>query len=43
MTYGDRLAVMQITEHKFTLELKKKKIQALSVGTREDLLRFFKK
>ena len=41
MTYGDRLAVMQITEHKFTLELKKK-TRALSVGTLEDLLCFLK-
>lgn len=41
MTYGDRLAVMQITEHKFTLELKKK-TQVLSVGTLDDLLCFLK-
>lgn len=42
MTYGDRLTVMQITEHKFTLELKKKKTRVLSVGTLEDLLCFLK-
>lgn len=42
MTDGDRLAVMQITEHKFTLELKKKKTQVLSVGTLDDLLCFLK-
>lgn len=32
MTYGDRMAVMQITEHKFTLELKKKRFKPFQWG-----------